>query len=244
MGYLYGINDAIKVTLFDVIKLQQDDLPIWLALKYKFERLHLSNTSCRPSAVRLRDQGDPHDDAHLEGENSAKRQKTSEHGTYVFGESSPGQDNKSESGPSTLVNQEQLDDFDFWMDSYATDDDELPTKKVSQELVDEMSKIVDEANYAKSIVIWERVHDFQLGVESYQQKVNLTTPTITFPGIEKYKVFSIVFEPIVLEGLKSYNNDVNHGYVTPSLSKEDVDYLQLFEEEIEERLKHRNQMRR
>ncbi|GJX90010.1 hypothetical protein Tco_0343336 [Tanacetum coccineum] len=48
----------------------------------------------------------------------------------------------------------------------------------------------------------------------------------------------------VLEGLKSYNNDVKHGYVTPSLSKEDVEYLQLFEEEIEERLKHRDQMRR
>ncbi|GKE46823.1 hypothetical protein Tco_1478081, partial [Tanacetum coccineum] len=38
-----------------------------------------------------------------------------------------------------------------------------------------------------STVIWERVHDFQLGVESYQQQVNLTAPTITFPGIKKYK---------------------------------------------------------
>ncbi|GKA70049.1 retrotransposon protein, putative, ty1-copia subclass [Tanacetum coccineum] len=53
-----------------------DNLPIWLALKYKFERLHVSDTFCRPSAVRPRDQDDPHDDAHLEGENRAKRQKT------------------------------------------------------------------------------------------------------------------------------------------------------------------------
>ncbi|GJV34790.1 hypothetical protein Tco_1407267 [Tanacetum coccineum] len=37
----------------------------------------------------------------------------------------------------------------------------------------------------------------------------------------------------VLEGLKSYNNDVKHGYVTSGLSKEDVEYLQLFEEEVE-----------
>ncbi|GKF66280.1 hypothetical protein Tco_0192797 [Tanacetum coccineum] len=44
----------------------------------------------------------------------------------------------------------------------------------------------------------------------------------------------------VLEGLKSYNNDVKHGYVTPSLSKEDAEYLQLFVEEIEERLKHQD----
>ncbi|GKF62896.1 hypothetical protein Tco_0182950, partial [Tanacetum coccineum] len=47
----------------------------------------------------------------------------------------------------------------------------------------------------------------------------------------------------VLEGLKSYNDDVKHGYVTPSLSKEDVEYLRLFEEEIEERLKHHDQIR-
>ncbi|GKE61494.1 hypothetical protein Tco_1511861, partial [Tanacetum coccineum] len=108
--------------------------------------------------------------------------------------------------------------------------------------------------FIRSTVIWERVHDFQLGVESYQQKVNLTALTITFPGIKKYKMFSIVSEPVydiiyknnkkekrmmrhqevhkfcdatlerVLEGLKSYNNDVKHGYVTPSLSKEDDEY--------------------
>ncbi|GKB41716.1 hypothetical protein Tco_0886658 [Tanacetum coccineum] len=114
--------------------------------------------------------------------------------------------------------------------------------------------------FIRSTVIWERVYDFQLGVESYQQQVNLTTPTITFPGIDKYKVFSIVSEPVygiiyknnkkekramrhqevhkfcdatlkrVLEGLKSYNND--------------VEYLQLFAEEIKERLKYPDQMRR
>ncbi|GKF60075.1 hypothetical protein Tco_0176861, partial [Tanacetum coccineum] len=55
-------------------------------------RLHVATTPCRPSTVRPIDQDDPHDDAHPEGENSAKRQKTSEHGTFVFGESSSGQD--------------------------------------------------------------------------------------------------------------------------------------------------------
>ncbi|GJX18152.1 hypothetical protein Tco_0218984 [Tanacetum coccineum] len=48
----------------------------------------------------------------------------------------------------------------------------------------------------------------------------------------------------VLEGLNSYNNDVKYGYVTQNLSKEDVEYLQLFTEKIEERLKYRDQMRR
>ncbi|GKC53352.1 hypothetical protein Tco_1076097 [Tanacetum coccineum] len=266
---------------------------------------------------------DTHDDAHPEREYSAKRQKTSEHGTYT--------------------------------NTYASNDDELPTEKVLQELVEEMSQTVDEAKlrkvnthakifyikkekepenpkevvysnskivqiiktywelrhehkfiteiivrrangsivsitetdyknlnkndiedmyllivkgkvddyietgllwslsvFIKSTVIWERLHDFQPGVESYQQKVNLTAPTITFPVIKKQKMFSIVSEPVygiiyknnkkekrvmrnqeihkfcdatlkrVLEGLKSYNNDVKHGYVTPSLSKEDA----------------------
>nr|GEZ52646.1 hypothetical protein [Tanacetum cinerariifolium] len=56
----------------------------------KFEGLTASNTPYRSSAIRLRDQDDPRNDAHPEGENSAKRQKTSEHETYVFGESSSG----------------------------------------------------------------------------------------------------------------------------------------------------------
>ncbi|GKE26218.1 hypothetical protein Tco_1441602 [Tanacetum coccineum] len=90
--------------------------------------------------------------------------------------------------------------------------------------------------FIRSTVIWERVHNLQLGVESYQQQVNLTAPTITFPGIEKYE--------IVLEVLKRYNNDVKYGYVTSSLSIEDVECMQLFAEEIKERLKHRDQMRR
>ncbi|GJU52953.1 hypothetical protein Tco_1226667 [Tanacetum coccineum] len=58
---------------------------------------------------------------------------------------------KVKPGPSTSGNQEQLDDFDFWTDSYATDDDEIPTEKVSQELVDEMSQFVDEAKLRKVV---------------------------------------------------------------------------------------------
>ncbi|GKA26128.1 hypothetical protein Tco_0712237 [Tanacetum coccineum] len=128
--------------------------------------------------------------------------------------------------------------------------------------------------FIRSLVIWERVHDFQLGIESYQQKVNLIAPTISFPGIEKHKMFSIIYEPVhgiiykkckkekkvmrhseihkfcdatlnkVLEGLKSYNNDVKYGYIQRDLNEYEVEYLKMFEEEIEVRLKYRNQMRR
>ncbi|GKE59342.1 hypothetical protein Tco_1498527, partial [Tanacetum coccineum] len=73
-----------------------------------------------PSAIRPRDQDDPHDNAHPEGENSAKRQKTSKYEAYVSRESSSRQVNKEERGPSTLGNQEQEDDYDFWTDSYAS----------------------------------------------------------------------------------------------------------------------------
>ncbi|GJT83281.1 hypothetical protein Tco_1057623 [Tanacetum coccineum] len=134
--------------------------------------------------------------------------------------------------------------------------------------------LVTGASQSRQHVIWERVHDFQLGIESYQQKVNLTAPTITFPGIEEHDMFSIIYEPVhgiiyknskkekrvmrhteihkfcdatlnrVLEGLKSYNNDVKYGYVQKDLTKDETEYLKLFEEEIEERLKHRRQMRR
>ncbi|GJV61838.1 retrovirus-related pol polyprotein from transposon TNT 1-94 [Tanacetum coccineum] len=106
------------------------------------------------------------------------------------------------------------------------------------------------------------------------KKVNLTAPTITFLGIEVHEMFSIIYEPVhgiiyknskkekrvmrhleihkfcdamlnrVLKGLKSYNNDVKYGYVPKDLTKDETEYLKLFEEEIEERLKHRRQMRR
>ncbi|GJZ86135.1 hypothetical protein Tco_0657745, partial [Tanacetum coccineum] len=48
-------------------------------------------TACISFVVRTRDQDDPHDDAHPERDNSAKRQKTLEYEAYVSGESSSGQ---------------------------------------------------------------------------------------------------------------------------------------------------------
>ncbi|GJV97486.1 hypothetical protein Tco_1549063 [Tanacetum coccineum] len=48
----------------------------------------------------------------------------------------------------------------------------------------------------------------------------------------------------VLEGLKSYNNDVKYGYIQRDLTEDKVEYLKLFEKEIEVRLKYRNQMKR
>ncbi|GJX03522.1 hypothetical protein Tco_0189438 [Tanacetum coccineum] len=108
-----------------VASLQQQDIAIWLALQMKFEN--------------------------LQGENSAKRQKTSEYEAYVSRESSSRQVNEEERGPSTSGNQEQVDDFDFWTDSYALDDDEVPTKQVSQDIMEEVSLTIDEAKLKKMV---------------------------------------------------------------------------------------------
>nr|GEW95760.1 hypothetical protein [Tanacetum cinerariifolium] len=220
------------------------------------------------------EQNDPHGDAHPEGEKSEKRQKTSEYETYVYGESSSGHDNEHEQCPSTLGPEKIVLSLHKFPAVVFNDDD------IEERTSRWMNKYVKKFNpYARYVfircsVIWERVHDFQLRIESYQQKVNLTAPTISFPEIKKHEMFSIIYEPVhgiiyknskkekrvmrhseihkfcdatlnrVLEGLKSYNNDVMYGYIQKNLTKNEVEYLKLFEEEIEDRLKYRRQMRR
>ncbi|GJZ48194.1 hypothetical protein Tco_0602026 [Tanacetum coccineum] len=75
---------------------------------------------------QVKKQDDPHDDAHPEGENRAKRQKTSEYEAYVSGESSSRQ-------------------------SYALDDDEIPTKQMSQDIMEKVSLTIDEEKLKKMV---------------------------------------------------------------------------------------------
>nr|GEU85883.1 hypothetical protein [Tanacetum cinerariifolium] len=276
-------------------QLQQDDLPICLALEYKFERLHMANTPSKPFVVHPRDQNDPRDDAHPEGENSAKRQKTYEHGTFVSGESSSDAVNEGVNVTNTLsayfsatnyvadwaeicmVTRKRpngfiLDKINYVLhgilfpcilelillykdvlrvisDSYAIDDDVIPNKKVSQELVDEMSQSVDEAKLCKegnnsstkSIKAHSSRSKLLKSVWHYIQEQQERKRVMRHLEVHKFCDATL---KRVLERLKSYNNDVKYGYVTHNLSKEDVEYLQLFVEEIEEWLKYRDQMRR
>ncbi|GJX39537.1 hypothetical protein Tco_0252840 [Tanacetum coccineum] len=97
------------------------------------------------------DQDDPHDDAYSEGENRTKRQKTSEYEDYMSGESLSGQVNENEQGPSTSGIQEQEDYYDFWTVSYASDDDEIPTKQMSQDVMEVVSLTIDEAKLKKMV---------------------------------------------------------------------------------------------
>ncbi|GJY74596.1 hypothetical protein Tco_0479027 [Tanacetum coccineum] len=128
--------------------------------------------------------------------------------------------------------------------------------------------------FIRSRVIWERVHDFQSGIESYQVKVNLTAPTFTFPGIEAYEPYSIVDKPNT--GLIYLNNKDEKRVMylveivkfcdatlekvlkevklkifqsepwmkPPLLGELDRDIMRAFEREIAKRLSHREQMRR
>ncbi|GJS03441.1 hypothetical protein Tco_0319949 [Tanacetum coccineum] len=50
----------------------------------------------------------------------------------------------------------------------------------------------------------ERVHDYLLGLESYQKRVNLTAPAITFPSNERKKVLTITSK--LVAGLIYENN--------------------------------------
>ncbi|GJS05246.1 hypothetical protein Tco_0321754 [Tanacetum coccineum] len=356
------------------------------------------------SAIRPRDQDDPHDDAHPEGKNSAKRHKTSEHGTYVFRESSSGQDNESELEMSETVDEAKLrkvidemlrqrctsrDEHQYHIDqmqNFLKNDivwesrkeilslphPQKPTPVVQSCQIDPKAPALSVFNqdflylkkdnsgpekimlslhkfpavifpdddikertfrwifyikrqkeprkpkeevYSNSKIvqviktIGELGHEHKFVTEIITRRANGSIMSITEPDYKnlnkndiedmyllcinskvddyaetgllwslsvfiEHKMFSIISEPIygiiyknskkekrvmrhqeihkfcdatlkrVLEGLKSYYNDVKHGYVTPSLSKEDVECLQLFEEEIEERLKHHDQMRR
>ncbi|GJW52914.1 hypothetical protein Tco_0096999 [Tanacetum coccineum] len=96
------ITNSISPQMKDDEKLRNNDLSIWWSLKIKFDKHAPSTTPCRTAAIRPGDHDDDHDDAHPEGENSAKRQKMSEHGTYTVGESSLKQHKDQEPNPSDL----------------------------------------------------------------------------------------------------------------------------------------------
>ncbi|GJR28552.1 hypothetical protein Tco_1104784 [Tanacetum coccineum] len=107
-------------------QLQQQDIAIWLALQMKFEERRFTN--------KLHWQCG---------------KKTSECELYVSGESIVWTSFQEEQAPSTSGNQEQDDDFDFWTNSYALDNDEIPTKQVSHDIMEEVLLTIDEAKLRK-----------------------------------------------------------------------------------------------
>nr|GFC08783.1 hypothetical protein [Tanacetum cinerariifolium] len=131
------------------------------------------------------DQDDPHDDAHPEGENSAKSQKTSEHETFVFGESSSEQDYESK-----------------------PDDDVLPNEKVSQEIVIEISQTVDEAKLSKVVdEMFMTIRNFNEVAQRLQDIMLDSLPKLVdarIKGILKTQVALHVAQWLILEREKNH----------------------------------------
>ncbi|GJQ92927.1 hypothetical protein Tco_0004066 [Tanacetum coccineum] len=49
--------------------------------------------------------------------------------------------------------------------------------------------------FTRSLIIKKRVKDVQLGVESYQKKLNITKPQKDFPGISAKELYTPSFDP-------------------------------------------------
>ncbi|GKB29469.1 hypothetical protein Tco_0868870, partial [Tanacetum coccineum] len=144
-------------------------------------------------------------------------------------------------------------------------------KKVNYRETKLMNSLI---TFIRSRMIWERVHDFQLGIKSYQIKVNLTAPTLIIPVIKAHEPYYIVDKPST--GLIYLNNkdekrvmylkkivkfcDVTLEKVLkevklkifqsepwrkpPLIGELDCNILRAFEREITKRLSHQEQMRR
>nr|GEV46233.1 hypothetical protein [Tanacetum cinerariifolium] len=289
----------------------------------KFERLQVPKTTCRTLAVRQKDQDDPHDDAHPEGEKSAKRDPEATALSMINqdllylkkGNSRPEKivlslhkfpvvvfnDDDIKERTSRWVNKyvEKFNSYarygvEHWKNPHTkifyirkqkeprkpkeviiakrandciVSITELDFKNLNKNDIKDMyllimnGKVPDYEEtrllwslsvFIRSSMIWERVHDFQHRIESCQQKVNLTAPTISFPEVEKHEMLSIIYEPVhgiiyknskkvkrvmrhseipkfcdatlnrVIEGLKSYNNDVRYGYNQRDLTEDEV----------------------
>ncbi|GJR85221.1 hypothetical protein Tco_0209232 [Tanacetum coccineum] len=131
------VNDAIA----NHIPSQVDSL-VRRCLSGHILHVHpVATTPCRPFVVHPKDQDDPHDDAHLEGENSVKRQKIFKHGTFEIGGSSFGQDYEGEPGPSTSAKLHKV--VDEMLRKQCTSGDE------HQYHNDQMQ------NFLKSDIVWE-----------------------------------------------------------------------------------------
>nr|GEU78662.1 hypothetical protein [Tanacetum cinerariifolium] len=143
---------------------------------------------------------------------------------------------------------------------------------VSCNISKSMHSLKDNAKHA--LIYLDKRAKQEKGLESYQQKVNLIAPTITFLGINKKKLLTITSEPVVgliyennkkekrvmkidkipkfcdatltkaLRLIRKKNLDIKHGYDNPKVSDNDVEYIRLCEEDIKGQLWHRHQMTR
>ncbi|GJZ40771.1 hypothetical protein Tco_0587657 [Tanacetum coccineum] len=113
---IHDLQQQLYIKIKDDEQARGADVPIWLALKFKYEKSAPIVEPCTVEAFRNKDHKYHHDDdARLEEESSTKSHRTSEHGTYTRVE------------------------FDAWDNEQGTNNDEVPSKEVSPKLIDEMT---------------------------------------------------------------------------------------------------------
>ncbi|GJW50626.1 hypothetical protein Tco_0091977 [Tanacetum coccineum] len=100
-------------------------------------------------------------------------------------------------------------------------------KKVNYRETKLMNSLI---TFIKSHVIWERVHDFQLGIESYQIKVMYLVEIVKFCDATLERVLNEV-KPRIFQN--------QFWKKPPRLGELDLDIMRAFEREISKRLSHR-----
>nr|GEY26291.1 hypothetical protein [Tanacetum cinerariifolium] len=208
------------------VELRSDNLSIWWSMRIKFDKPAPFSTLYRTATIYLRDHDDHHDDAHPEEENYAKRQKASEHGTYTVGKSSSEQHMDQEPNP---LDSELIEEI-------SEEINEAQLKKVVDDMLRQRCNSREEHQYHRNWVVGIIEHlyqkhrqlgksyDFQLGMESYQQKVNITSEPVVgmiYENNKKEKRVMIQKEihkfydmtlKRVLEKLKKHNKDLKGDY--------------------------------
>ncbi|GJT85099.1 hypothetical protein Tco_1066816 [Tanacetum coccineum] len=186
-----------------------------------------------PSAICPRDQDNPHDDALLEGENSAKRREDLEHrvtfelGGYIIWSDYEKLNQKGIIGLEKIV----MSLHKFPAVIFPDDDIEEITSRWVKKCV---KKFNPYAWY--NFEHWKNPHAKIFYIKKQQETRKPKTAQKKRRVDRHARSHSSVNVTLkrVLKGLKSYNNNVKYGYVTPSLSHEDAEYLQLFKERIKE----------
>ncbi|GJS68713.1 hypothetical protein Tco_0683278 [Tanacetum coccineum] len=255
---------------------KKQDIAIWLALQMKFERTQVPQTACRPFAVRPRDQEDPHDDAHLEGENSAKRQKTSEYEAYVSGESSSRQVNEAATKKEILDSPHPRKATPLVL-SCQRNPDAPAISLINQDLLylkkgnSGPKKIVLVTSKSFPFIFKEDdIEERTSKMEIVTRRANKCIVSITEPDYKNlnkndiediyllimngkvpdytetrllWSLSVFIRSSVIWERVHDFQLGIE-SYQLEELSNDEVEYLKLFEEEIEEQLKYQRQMRR
>ncbi|GJV03610.1 hypothetical protein Tco_1337179 [Tanacetum coccineum] len=244
-------------------------------VKRKFEKSSTSNTSCRDDDIHSHHDDHQEDDAPPKGEKRVKRQKAFKVEKTVIDEDKVIPEDKK---PELITELQDVDKRVPTIFNYermkATLNDALSNHfKNAKEYAYHLEQTT---NFMKNQIVWESrqedirrpvprpviffgpqrnpneppkgVHDFQLGIESYQ--INLTAPTLTFPDekrvmylTEIVKFCDATLEKILKEvKLKIFQSEPWRK--PPLIGELDRDILKAFERDITKRLSHREQMRR